>query len=222
SAGFLSQAEKVVAMKLWAIVPIKSIKQGKSRLSDALSDSERMELNYELVRKTLGTLNEVSQIERILVVSKDHEVLSLADEYGTMTVWEKGKKPNLNHALQQATSIAASYGAQAVLVLPTDLPLISSDEIRKLITYTGCPPEMIIAPDRKNEGTNALILNPHDIMKYEFGQNSFYSHISQAQRKGVRVSIYTSPALQLDLDLPEDLNLLQSSGLPLPFMRLCY
>lgn len=209
-------------MKLWAIVPIKSIKQGKSRLSNTFSDSERIELNYGLVRKTLETLNEVSQIERILVVSKDCDVLSLVDKYGAMTVWEKGKEPNLNHALQQATSFAASYGAQAVLILPTDLPLISSAEIRKLITHTGCPPEMIIAPDRKNEGTNALILNPHGTIKYEFGPNSFYSHLSQAQRKGVRISIYTSPAFQLDLDLPEDLTLLQSSGVSLPFMHLCY
>ena len=209
-------------MKLWAIVPVKSIKLGKSRLVDVLPNDARMELSRSLVKRTLETLSDVSQIDRILVVSKDDEVLRLANEYGAMAVWEEERNPDLNRALQQATSVATCYSVEAVLVLPTDLPLISSNELKKFISCIGCPPEMIIAPDRRAEGTNALLLNPYHAFRYEFGQHSFFSHVVQAQRKGLRVSIYTSPAFQFDLDLPEDLTLLQSSGVSLPFMRLCY
>ncbi len=209
-------------MKVWAIVPIKSLRQGKSRLREVLSDDDRMELNRKLINRTLEMLTNTSLIERILVISKDSDILRMAVKYGAMTIWEEGATPDLNCALHQATLVATSYCAKAIMVLPTDLLLISSQEIDKLLSHIESPPEIIIAPDCKYEGTNALILNPPGILDYEFGKNSYHSHIAQAKKKGIRASIYISQAFQLDLDLPEDLALLQSSGISLPGRILCY
>lgn len=210
-------------MKLWAIVPVKSMKQAKSRLAGVLSDEARVALNYGLIMRTLGAIINVPEIERILIISKDHGVLRLAKKYGAMMVWEEGRPPDdLNHALQQATSVAVDCGAEAIMILPTDLPLLSGDEIRNFIANIGCPPEIIIAPDRRREGTNALILNPCGILKYQYGEKSFQAHVSQAQEKGVRISVYVSPVFQLDLDMPEDLRLLQSSGISLPLLPVCH
>lgn len=208
-------------MKLWAIVPVKPMGQAKSRLAGVLSDDARRALSYELIKRTLEAVSDVPEIERVLIISKDHDVLRLANTYGAMMVWEKGQLPDLNRALRQATSVAADGGAEAIMVLPTDLPLITCNEIRNFIASIRRPPEIIIAPDRRREGTNALLLNPYDILEYQYGEKSFQAHVLQAQEKEVGVSVYVSPVFQFDLDLPEDLRLLQSSEISLSLLSVC-
>jgi 2-phospho-L-lactate guanylyltransferase (CobY/MobA/RfbA family) len=44
-------------MTLWAIVPVKPLRRGKSRLAGTLSETERAELNQKLLEQTLTTLS---------------------------------------------------------------------------------------------------------------------------------------------------------------------
>ena len=44
-------------MTLWAIVPVKPLRRGKSRLSGALTEDERTVLNQELLEHTLKILS---------------------------------------------------------------------------------------------------------------------------------------------------------------------
>lgn len=200
-------------MSLWAIVPVKPLRRGKSRLSGVLSEDERALLNYNLLANTLSTLTEVPEINQVLVVSRDPSALSLAREYKARTVQEDGH-PGLNTALNRATVVAQLYAAQQLLILPADLPLITSKDIEALLSLGTKPPVVVIAPDRRNEGTNALYINPTGAIDYRFGPGSFQHHVQQAQKKGIRVEIYRSPTFGLDLDLPEDLETLQQYEAP--------
>jgi len=196
-------------MTLWAIVPVKPLRRGKSRLSALLSEEERTDLNRRMLERTLGTLSGVSEIEQVLVVSRDPHALTIARAHGARTLREDGQ-PQLNTALRRATVVAQVYSTRGILVVPADLPLITAEDVRQLIGRATDPPVVVIAPDRRERGTNALLMSPAGIMEYDFGEGSFLRHVSRAHEAGARVEIVRLPSIELDLDLPEDLELVRA------------
>lgn len=195
-------------MTLWAIVPVKPLRRGKSRLAGALTEDERAELNRLLLERTLRTLTDLREVEEVLVVSRDSSALALARDMGARTVQEDGA-PALNTALKRATVVAQVYASRGVLVIPADLPLLTREDILALLERAGDPPVAVIAPDRHHKGTNALLLSPADLIEYDFGKDSFKRHCERARRAGARLEIVDLPSLGLDLDLPEDLELVR-------------
>ena len=199
-------------MTIWAIVPVKPLRRGKSRLAGALSEDERTELNRTLLQNTLKTLSDIKELEEVLVISRDPSVLTIARNYGARTVREDGQ-PELNTALKRATVVAQVYATRGVLVLPADLPLISREDILTLIERASNPPVVVIAPDRHEKGTNALLISPSGLIEYDFGINSFQRHCERVKRAGARLEIVNLPSLGLDLDVPEDLELVRKMEL---------
>ena len=196
-------------MTLWAIVPVKPLRRGKSRLAGALSEDERAELNRTLLQNTLKTLTDLRELEQVLVISRDPQALTIARGYGARTVREDGQ-PELNTALKRATVIAQVYATRSVLVLPADLPLITRNDVLTLIERASDPPVVVIAPDRHEKGTNALLISPSGLIEYDFGENSFQRHCELVRKAGARLEIVNLPNLGLDLDVPEDLELIRS------------
>ncbi len=143
-------------MAFWAIIPVKPLRRGKSRLSSVLSLEARTALNHYLLSNTLEMLASVSEIEYSLVVSRDPEALTIAREYGARTVQEQGS-PQLNIALTRATMVAISHSVQGVLIVPADLPLITVEDIHEVLKRAVNPPVVVITPDRHRQGTNALL-----------------------------------------------------------------
>jgi len=195
-------------MTLWAIVPVKPLRHGKSRLAGTLTDDQRTELNRALLQHTLETLSELKEVDGVLVVSRDPHALTIARSHGARTVQENGQ-PQLNTALKRATVVAQVYATRGVLVLPADLPLISTDDILELIKRAGEPPVVVIAPDRHGKGTNALLISPLGLIEYDFGENSFQRHCERAKNAGARLEVVELPSLGLDLDIPEDFELIK-------------
>jgi 2-phospho-L-lactate guanylyltransferase len=195
-------------MTLWAIVPVKPLRHGKSRLAGTLTEDQRKELNQALLKHTLETLSELKEVDGVLVVSRDPNALTVARSLGARTVQENGQ-PQLNTALKRATIVAQVYATRGVLVLPADLPLVTHEDILTLIKRATDPPVVVIAPDRHKRGTNALLMSPAGLMDYDFGENSFARHCANAKKAGARLEIVELPTLGLDLDLPEDLELVR-------------
>jgi 2-phospho-L-lactate/phosphoenolpyruvate guanylyltransferase len=198
-------------MTIWAIVPVKPLRRGKSRLAGLLSEDQRTRLNRFLLEHTLNTLKGIAEIEHTLVVSRDPAALALTRSLGGRTVMEDGA-PQFNTAIKRATVVAKTQGAHAVLILPADLPLIKPADIRSFLKLGKKPPIMIIAPDRREDGTNCLLVNPTGILEYGYGPGSFNRHCERAIQGGARVEIVRSERLGLDLDLPEDLEYLGGLG----------
>ncbi|MBN1665786.1 MAG: 2-phospho-L-lactate guanylyltransferase [Anaerolineales bacterium] len=193
-------------MTLWAIVPVKPFTRGKSRLAEVLSLAERTDLNRILLQNTLDTLRKLPEIEQVLVISRDAEVLALARDHGARTVLEN-RNSELNLALARATVVAKTYATRGVLILPVDLPLVSSEDIHCMLERVGEPPVVVVAPDRHRQGTNALLVCPAGLIEYEYGPDSFRRHCQQALAVGARLEICELPSISLDLDIPEDLEL---------------
>ena len=193
-------------MTLWAIVPVKPLRRGKSRLSGVLGLEARTALNHYLLSNTLETLAAVPEIEYSLVVSRDPEALTIAREYGARTVQEQGS-PQLNVALTRATMVALSHSVQGVIIVPADLPLLTADDIHEVVRRGVNPPVVVITPDRHHQGTNALLISPPGLINYEYGPGSFQRHCVQAQKAGARLEVCERGAVALDIDMPEDLEL---------------
>lgn len=195
-------------MTIWAIIPVKPLRRGKSRLAGALTEDERAELNQSLLQHTLNTLKDIKELEQVLVISRDPHALTIARQHGARTVREDGQ-PQLNMALTRATVVARVHATRGVLILPADLPLISQEDVLTLIEKAVDPPVVVIAPDRHGKGTNALLISPSGLIEYDFGENSFQRHCERAKEAGARLEIVDLPSLGLDLDLPEDLEIIR-------------
>jgi 2-phospho-L-lactate guanylyltransferase len=193
-------------MTIWAIVPVKPLRRGKSRLAGLLSEEQRTRLNRYLLEHTLTILNDISDIEHTLVVSRDPAALALTRSMGGRTVLEDGA-PQINTALQRATIVAQSQGARAVLILPADLPLVEPADLKALINQGQYSPVVVIAPDRRLDGTNCLFVNPAGLIEYSYGPGSFQRHSTRTTQAGARLEVVKSDHFGLDLDLPEDLEM---------------
>jgi 2-phospho-L-lactate guanylyltransferase len=198
-------------MTLWAIVPVKPLRRGKSRLAGLLSEDQRTKLNQEMLAHTLKILRDVPEIEHTLVISRDPGALALAREHGARTVREEGT-PQLNLALKRATLFAKTYVNRGVLIVPMDLPLLTPGDIGTMIACSkGSDPVIVIAPDHHRQGTNALLVCPAGQIEYEFGPGSFQRHCELAQLSGARLEICELPNLALDVDYPEDLQMARNA-----------
>lgn len=206
-------------MTFWAIVPVKPLRRGKSRLAGVLTEDERMVLNQYLLANTLDVLRPIRKIDHILVISRDPQALTLAREHGARTVLEHGM-PHLNLALTRATLVARHHSARGVLILPADLPLLIREDVDMMLEKAKSPPVVVIAPDRHRMGTNGMVVYPAGLIPFEFGPNSFERHCENTRLVGARLEICELPSLALDMDLPEDLTLVgdELDALNLPVM----
>ncbi|MBX3001062.1 MAG: 2-phospho-L-lactate guanylyltransferase [Caldilineaceae bacterium] len=201
-------------MQLWLIVPVKPLAEGKSRLSPSLSTHERYELSRHLLAQTLAAAADVALLSRVMVISRDVEALDMARAAGMMVFEEEayarenGDDPEdpLNRALRQARIVAMMQGADAILVLPADLPLISAAEIRSFVQLGEDLAHGLVIAASGDGGTNALLLKPPHAIDFAYGPGSFREHIRRAEDAGLPVEIIESVVLALDLDSPEDLH----------------
>jgi 2-phospho-L-lactate guanylyltransferase len=196
-------------MSIWVIIPVKPLNRAKSRLAQVLSPEQRQQLAETMFRHVLQVVNKVPQIMGTMVVSRDGRALAIAREYGARTVQESGA-PELNSALMRATQVVARWHANAVLILPADLPMISEVDVADMVEMgQDSLSTAVIATDDLEDGTNAMLIRPPGLFPYAYGQGSFNRHVELAQRAGADVRIYQSNRLALDIDVPQDLEAYQ-------------
>jgi 2-phospho-L-lactate guanylyltransferase len=81
-----------------------------------------------------------------------------------------------------------------------------------MIAAATPPRAIVVAPDERDQGTNALLLSPPDIVPFAFGAGSFAAHVAAARRCCVAPAIVRRPGLAFDVDTAEDHARLQRHG----------
>ena len=190
-------------MSLWAIIPVKPLQRAKSRLAAALPPEARYELAQAMFRHVLSVALSAKSVTGALVISRDTKALVIAREMGAKTLQESADS-NLNPALMRATMVLRSWRADAVLVLPADLPFIADEDIEAMAALS-LDESIVIAADGAQDGTNALLARPPGAIEYAYGAGSFARHIAQAEAAGILVKRYDSWRARLDIDVPADL-----------------
>ena len=201
-------------MTVFAIVPVKDLGETKSRLSGFLGPKERAVLTLWMLDHVLATLREVYTVRRVGVVSPSPRVLFLAEDVDATALEQEGR--GLNEALGQGREWAVSEGASSLLVLPADLPYLSTYDVqmltRSLESLSG-ERGAVISPDKAREGTNAPTFRPADAMPFAFGPSSYETHLRTAKERGLEVGVYEHPGVTRDVDTHKDLQALIASGL---------
>jgi 2-phospho-L-lactate guanylyltransferase len=196
--------------RIVAIVPVGALDGAKSRLGGTLDAEERHDLVAAMIDRTIRAALETPGIADVIVISPDAEARSAATVLGARTLRQRSQ--GLNRGLREARDDAIAGGADAVVILPIDLPLVSPDALAGLIAPLGVlgeRPLVVLAPDRHGRGTNALVLAPPDAIEFRFGGDSRAAHRACAEESGVRYVEVDGP-LSLDLDTPDDLLLVES------------
>ena len=75
----------------------------------------------------------------------------------------------LNPAITQAAQWARAHHARAVIVIPVDLPLITTADLDAVIDRAEEERCIVIAPDRHEDGTNVLLVRPPDAIHFAYG-----------------------------------------------------
>lgn len=192
------------AHQLWAIVPVKPFRAAKSRLKPTLKANERARLARSMFGHTLDVLRAADRCAGIIVISRDPMVHALARARGAMPLAETESR--LNSAIAQACAYASAQRASGVLIVPGDLPLLTPGDVAAIADLAAERECIVIAPDRRDEGTNALLLRPPLAIQPVFGLSSFEAHRAQAAARGLPAHVYRSSTVALDIDLPEDLD----------------
>ncbi len=192
---------------LWLLVPVKPFAESKSRLAPPLDAAARAALSHDLLRRLLMCARDADLFAGILVVSRDPVVRDCAAAWGAQPLVEEAA--DLNAALEQARRAAIAQGAQAVMVLPADLPLVTSDALQALAAAAPAGPSIVIAPSSTG-GTNALLLHPANALPFAYGGESCARHCALAEAIGLDIVVQHAPALAFDVDLPDDLRRLET------------
>ena len=130
----------------------------------------------------------------------------MAEKLGAKTLLEP-RQEGQNVAAKRGIAHALEAGAGAVLLLSSDLPLVTEKAVRELLEAAGriAPPAAVAVPALGRGGTNALYLNPPDAISLHFGADSLAKFRREADSKGVHFATHRSEAMALDLDEPADL-----------------
>jgi 2-phospho-L-lactate guanylyltransferase len=195
-----------VRERIVAVVPVRSLRHGKTRLSPVLDNEVRQALLRGTANRVVAAAVESGLIETVLVVSPDGETLSWAAGMGPAVeaVPQAEHRLGLNGAIDAGRAWALERGASTLLSLFADLPLIVADDIRGLVARSE---PVVLGADRRGEGTNALLLRlagrgPE--FRFAFGEGSLAKHLEEARRLGLYAAVHDAPGIAFDLDTPDD------------------
>ena len=190
--------------RLLAVVPVKNLVDAKQRLSPVLSPDERQSLFSAMLRDVLSTLCTVTALERVCLVTRDEHAKALAGSTGVEVLEEPANRGH-SEAVTFGAVAMAQEGAEGIITMPADIPLVQAHEIQAIISAHGSAPAITIAPSSDELGSNAVACSPPDVLAFGFGDNSFYPHVEKARALGIEPAIVKAPGIALDVDTPLDL-----------------
>lgn len=187
----------------WVIVLIKDLDHAKQRLGDVLDPKARRAL---ALRNAERAIRAAAAGDHPLVIGGSAEVKEIARRLGVDAVIER-RQQGQNVAAKLGISHALKSKARSVLILSSDLPLVTPKSVKEMLSVARrvIPPAVVAAPALGRGGTNALYISPPDAISLHFGADSLSAFRKDAETKGVNFTVYKSDALALDLDEPDDL-----------------
>lgn len=186
---------------LQVLVPVNRLDRAKGRLAEVLTPSQR----EELAKATLATVLEAVTTAgySLAVLTSDQAVAPLLPANARL-IEESEERSGLNPQLEYAMAVLA---VDRLLILHADLPLATTAALQEFVEAAPPAPSCTIirSPDG---GTNAMLLEPPGEFALAYGRGSAALHESAARQAGMGFIAVPAPALELDLDTPDDLDAL--------------
>ena len=188
------------------VIPVRSFEHGKSRLADHFTPHQRSRLAQAMAEIVVAPRDDADTI----VVCNDDSVAQWARSRAAMVVTTdaSGLNPSLTATRD---SVLRSTDADWIVVAHADLPL-ATDIVRAIGAAIATPSDggerVLVATDRRRDGTNVLVLTRATFAQWEFmyGPGSLEAHRAQAERLGLPVIEIDDASLAVDIDTHDDLH----------------
>lgn len=193
------------------LLPVKDPERSKQRLAGLLSPRERTRLVWAMLEDVGAAVRGCRFADRVVVVARDPDVASYAAGNG-WEVFREAEQVSESRSVDWASRRLEEQGAEAVLRLPVDVPLVQSRDLDALLEPAAMGPAAVLVPSHDGSGTNALLRSPPLIFPSRFGADSMQEHLREARLRGVQVLVREMPRLAPDLDLASDLERFRGMG----------
>jgi len=190
-----------------ALVPVKRLGAGKSRLLGSLERDAIERLTLTMLGDIVAALQRVPRVDHIAVVTPDGVVAQASEAAGAEALLRKD--PGLNPSLTSAGAELAARGFTRLLVVLGDVAGASATDLGALFDALDGLGErgVVLAPSRDG-GTSALLRAPHDVIPNHFGKDSAAAHRDLARGAGIPYSELPLASLAIDLDRIQDVEAL--------------
>ncbi len=190
-------------MNCVAVITAKRFGRAKQRLAGSIDEDLKLDLVAAMLADVLAAVTASRMVEHAIVVTGEKAAADLARENGAEVI-EDPEDIGHSEAALMGVERAKGLGANCVVLLPGDCPLLDPRELDHLVT--GLPdPYVAVVPDRHGTGTNSLVLVPPDVIRPAFGEGSCERHQKIASEAGIPNGLEKLPTLALDLDTPADI-----------------
>ncbi|UCE84762.1 MAG: 2-phospho-L-lactate guanylyltransferase [Deltaproteobacteria bacterium] len=187
-----------------ALVPVKRLELGKSRLRARLAREDVERLSLAMLGDVLAALLAVRALDPVAVVTEDPLVARAAEAAGARAI--EIADDGLNPSLERAARVIQDRALDGLLVVLGDVAGACANDLRTLLDTLGelGGRGVVLAPSLDG-GTSALLRAPPDVIPAAFGPDSAARHRELAEAAGVPYRERVLPSLAIDIDLPDDL-----------------
>jgi len=214
-----------------ALVPVKRLTTGKSRLLPELSRDQLEALSLAMLEDVIEALQAAASVGRVAVVTPDRTVALAAESFGAEPLLLSD--PGLNPSLEAAAGALDLAPNEPLLVVLGDVAGVTAGDIEILFEvlrppraelqseHTPSTPELIstgpdpgavcLAPS-SDGGTSALLRRPHDVISPRFGPESAKLHREAAAGTSAAYTEVSLASLATDLDCLEDIESFLRTG----------
>ena len=115
-------------------------------------------------------------------------------------------------AIELGIDAIHGMGGRNIVILPADIPLVTGDEIDRLIESFAIEQQrrggksVGIGPSKDSRGTNLLYFSTDHQIPLRYGPNSYQLHKQAASEQLIEPIPLDSPAISLDIDEQMDLD----------------
>jgi 2-phospho-L-lactate/phosphoenolpyruvate guanylyltransferase len=191
------------------LIPVKSLAQAKQRLADVLDQPVRTELAQAMLFDVLDAVASLTNRPEVALVTSDGFATGLAKQFSFEVIPDNA---NLGEtaAIAAATQLCESRGIESTLVIPGDIPLVTADELKKILLAAPAVGSVLV-PAADGRGTNAALRRPAGLFPLRFGNDSFRPHLAAARATEKPCVVIELPGVALDVDNPSDLRRLAAA-----------
>ena len=176
-------------------IPIKSLDNPMSRLSETISLFERKELQLNLIRNTVNSFK--NKLVDVFLISNDLDIAKLANEIEIGIF--NSKSNGLNNEVSEFIELANKYSSWAIC--HADLPYLTKYNISVFLQEIAI--NQIVISKSSDNGT-PLIGGNVFFKNFKYGKNSFKKHVLEFEKLNLNYKQVFNKELYFELDTEDD------------------
>jgi 2-phospho-L-lactate/phosphoenolpyruvate guanylyltransferase len=188
------------------LIPVKDLASSKQRLAEALTQPQRSQLAEAMLRDVMAAAAGVRNRLDVALVTGDARAQQFARDFG-FGVIEDTRNESETAAIEMATAWCERRGYDTTVVIPGDIPLITSEELHRVLDAAPAAGAVFV-PAYDRRGSNCILRRPASLIPLRFGNDSFLPHCEAMRKTGGELVILEMPGIGLDIDNPHELDLL--------------